>query len=242
MRLTLHYGDKSAEYDVLECQRLTAKLRIHVEPGGRLVVEAPVGTPEAKIRAGVQKRARWIMDHIDRFEAYGRHAIAREYCSGETHFYLGRRYKLLLVDVQPSAKGLVRLIAGRLEVAAASRDPFDVRLALQRWYRKRAMTYFAQRTARLAADLPWVETPPPIKLLKMKRYWGSCSPQGAITLNPALIKAPVHCVEYVLLHELCHLAEHNHSSRFYALLDRHMPEWRRAKEELDGLSEMLLLA
>ena len=74
----------------------------------------------------------------------------------------------------------------------------------------------------------------------MKRYWGSCSPRGSITLNPALIKAPVHCVEYVLLHELCHLSEHNHSPRFYGLLDRHMPGWREAKEELDGLSEMLL--
>jgi predicted metal-dependent hydrolase len=61
-----------------------------------------------------------------------------------------------------------------------------------------------------------------------------------VTLNPALIKAPAHCVEYVLLHELCHLAEHNHSPRFYRLLDRHMPDWRSAKSELDGLSEMVL--
>ena len=71
MRLTLRYGSKSAEYDVRESARLTAKLRIHVEPSGALVVEAPLGTPENKIRAGVQKRARWIMDHIDRFDEKG---------------------------------------------------------------------------------------------------------------------------------------------------------------------------
>lgn len=240
MRLTLRYGSKSTEYDVRESARLTAKLRIHVEPSGALTVEAPVGTPENKIRAGVQKRARWIMDHIDRFEDYRRHALPRDYCSGETHFYLGRRYKLKII-VRPHAARSVRLIAGRLEVSAPLGDADDVRLALQRWYRQRAFSYFSSRTARLAAELPWVETAPPVKLLKMKRYWGSCSPHGAITLNPALIKAPVHCVEYVLLHELCHLAEHNHSPRFYALLDRHMPEWREAKGELDGLSEMLLV-
>lgn len=240
MRLTLRYGSKSVEYDVRECSRLTAKLRIHVEPGGRLVVEAPAGTPEAKIRTGVQKRARWIMNHIDRFEDYRRHALPREYRSGEAHFYLGRRHKLMVLARNGAAK-TVRLVAGRLEVTAPSDDAHDVRLALQRWYRQRALSYFNLRTARMAADLPWVEGPPPVKLLKMKRYWGSCSPHGAITLNPALIKAPVHCVEYVLLHELCHLAEHNHSPRFYALLDRHMPEWRRAKDELDGLSEMLLV-
>jgi len=241
MRLTLHYGSRSANYEVQENVRLTAKLRIHVEPTGTLVVEAPVGTPETDIRAGVQKRARWIMAHIEQFEDFRRHALPRDYCSDETHFYLGRRYKLKVL-VEPGSRRSVRLVAGRLEVTAASEDADDVRLLLQRWYRQRALSYFNVRMARLAASLPWVSAPPPVKLLKMKRYWGSCSPRGSITLNPALIKAPIHCVEYVLLHELCHLSEHNHSPRFYGLLDRHMPDWREAKEELDGLSEMLLVA
>lgn len=241
MRLTLRYGSKSTEYDVHENARLTTKLRIHVEPGGVLVVEAPVGTPENNIRAGVQKRARWIMDHISRFVDYRQHALPREYCSGEAHFYLGRRHKLKVV-VEPNAVCSVRLIAGRLEVITPSGDADDVRLALERWYRKRALSYFNLRTGRLAAELPWVEIVPQVKLLKMKRYWGSCSPHRVITLNPALIKAPAYCVEYVLLHELCHLSEHNHSQRFYALLDRYMPEWREAKEELDALAEMLLVS
>ncbi len=181
------------------------------------------------------------MDHINRFEEHRRHALPREYCSGETHFYLGRRHQLKVFAV-PGASRSVRLIAGRLEVSTPVGDAGDVKLALQRWYRQRALSYFNLRMTRLAAQLPWVETAPSIKLLKMKRCWGNCSPHGAITLNPALIKAPVYCVEYVLLHELCHLAEHNHSPRFYALLNRHMPEWREAKNELDGLSEMLLAA
>jgi len=239
MRLTLRYGARTVDYDVQESARLTAKLSIQVEPGGTLTVEVPAGTPESKIRAAVQKRARWIMDHIDRFEEYRRHALARDYSSGETHFYLGRRYKLKIIT-EPRAKRSLRLIAGRLEVIAPEGDGTDVRLALQRWYRVRALAYFTSRITRLAAELPWVDAAPPIKLLTMRRYWGSCSPKGAVTLNPALIKAPAHCVEYVLLHELCHLAEHNHSPRFYRLLDRHMPDWRSAKSELDGLSEMVL--
>jgi predicted metal-dependent hydrolase len=241
MRLTLRYGSRSAEYEVRESATLTAKLRTHVEPTGALVVEAPIGTPEDKIRAGVQKRARWIMVHIGRFEDYRRHVLPREYCSGETHFYLGRRYKLKVLPGSVAARS-VRLIAGRLEVAAPVGDADDVRLALQRWYRQRALSYFNLRTVRLAADLPWVDTAPPVKLLKMKRYWGSCSPRGAITLTPALINAPAHCVEYVVLHELCHIEEHNHSPRFYSLLERHMPDWREAKSELDALSELLLAA
>jgi predicted metal-dependent hydrolase len=241
MHLTLRYGSRTAEYDVRETAQLTARLRIHVEPGGALVVEAPLGAPETMIRAGVQKRARWIMDHIGRFEDYRRHALPRDYRSGETHFYLGRRHRLKILAA-PGVARSVRLVAGRLDVSAPSGGADDVGLALQAWYRRRALAYFSRRTARLAAELPWIEAAPPVKLLKMKRSWGSRSPHGAITLNPALIKAPVHCVEYVLLHELCHLAEHNHSPRFYALLDRHMPDWRAAKDELDSLSEMLLVA
>ena len=240
MRLTLHYGERSIEYEVRENSRLSTRLRIHVEPGGQVIVEAPAGTPETKIHTGVQKRARWIMDHIARFEDYRSQALPREYVGGETHFYLGRRYKLRITRAEGAPRS-VRLIAGRLEIVAPIGDADDVRLALMRWYRNRAAAYLTARTARLAAELPWVDTPPPIKLQRMKRYWGSCSPHGAITLNPGLIKAPVHCVEYVLLHELAHLAEHNHSPRFYGLLDRHMPRWREAKFELDALSEMLLV-
>lgn len=240
MRLTLRYGDRSTDYVVRETNRITAKLRIHVEPGGAVVVEVPIGTSEDAIRSGVQKRARWMMDHLERFEQYRRHALPRDYQSGETHFYLGRRYKLNL-DTADGSGSSVRLVGGRLWVTLAALDPDSVRIALVRWYRQRAKSYFTHRLESMAAELPWVAAAPPIKLLKMKRHWGSCSPKGAVTLNPALIKAPVHCVEYVLLHELCHLKEHNHSPRFYALLDRHMPAWREAKAELDALSEMLLL-
>ncbi len=240
MRLTLRYGDRSTDYVVRETNRITAKLRIHVEPGGAVVVDVPIGTSEGAIRSGVQKRARWIMDHLERFEQFRRHALPRDFQSGETHFYLGRRYKLKL-DTEDRSGSSVRLVGGRLEVTLAALDPDSVRIALVRWYRQRAKSYFTHRLERMAAELPWVAAAPPIKLLKMKRHWGSCSPKGAVTLNPALIKAPIHCVEYVLLHELCHLKEHNHSPRFYALLDRHMPAWREAKAELDSLSEMLLL-
>ena len=101
MRLTLRYGAKSAEYDVRESARLTAKLRIHVEPSGALVVEAPVGTPENKIRAGVQKRARWIMDHIDRFADYRQHALRRDYCSDVLGVASDAEKQWRLARVQP---------------------------------------------------------------------------------------------------------------------------------------------
>jgi Predicted metal-dependent hydrolase len=88
--------------------------------------------------------------------------------------------------------------------------------------------------------LPWTQTLPPWRIMEMQTQWGSCSPEGAVLLNPHLVKAPTRAIDYVILHELCHLVEHNHSQRFYNLLDRFMPEWRTIKEALDGKAEILL--
>src|SRR5690554_6895029 len=92
----------------------------------------------------------------------------------------------------------------------------------------------------MVESLPWTTTAPVWRIMEMQTQWGSCSPEGAILLNPHLIKAPTRAIDYVLLHELCHLVEHNHSPRFYGLLDRFMPEWRATKEALDGKAEILL--
>ena len=74
----------------------------------------------------------------------------------------------------------------------------------------------------------------------MQTQWGSCSPAGRITLNPHLVKAPRDCIDYVILHELCHLAEHNHSERFYRLMQQVMPQWGKIKQRLDGMAASLL--
>ena len=81
---------------------------------------------------------------------------------------------------------------------------------------------------------------PALRLQHMKVQWGSCSPAGRITLNPHLVKAPRECIDYVLLHELCHLRHHNHSARFYKALGTQMPRWRAVKQRLDAMAEQLL--
>jgi predicted metal-dependent hydrolase len=108
------------------------------------------------------------------------------------------------------------------------------------WYRSRAEAVLFERLASLAHRLPWLKASPPASLRAMKVQWGSCSPAGRVLLNPELIRAPGECIDYVLLHELCHLKEHNHGPRFHRLLDRHMPEWRRIKTRLDATAEALL--
>ncbi len=115
-----------------------------------------------------------------------------------------------------------------------------VRSLLWDWYRVRAREVFQRRLEQSVERLPWLRTIPRWQLLAMKKQWGSCSPSGVLNLNPHLIKAPTACIDYVLLHELCHLRFHDHSKGYYRLLSRHMPEWKEVKARLDGMAELLL--
>ena len=165
--------------------------------------------------------------------------LPREYVSGESLFYLGRRYRLKVV-ADGTNPPFVRLRGGYVEVVVEKPSPTLVRTALNSWFRTRAKAVLSAQLRELSATLRWIRTPPPVRFQAMKVQWGSCSPAGRLTLNPHLVKAPRECIDYVLLHELCHLREHNHSRRFYRMLDVHMPQWQRRKSRLDSLAEELL--
>ncbi|MEA3332820.1 MAG: SprT family zinc-dependent metalloprotease, partial [Pseudomonadota bacterium] len=139
-----------------------------------------------------------------------------------------------------SRKPEVKLLRGRITVTVRERSGKRIKALLYEWYNKRARDFFNRRLDSLLEQTLWVDRPPHIRLRAMKTQWGSCSPGGILTLNPHLVKAPRECIDYVILHELCHLAEHNHSDKFYRLMNQIMPRWKPLKERLDGLAGNLL--
>jgi predicted metal-dependent hydrolase len=185
----------------------------------------------------VLKRAGWIKHHVDEFRRQREQALPRGYVSGESLFYLGRRYQLKVRDV--STPG-VKLLRGQICVETRSRTAEDVKKLLVAWYRNRASEVFARRFGDVADQANWLRKPPAWRLVRMKTQWGSCSPNGTILLNPHLIKAPRQCIDYLISHELCHLKEHNHSPRYYRLLSKLMPRREGVKARLDGMAELLL--
>jgi len=237
---TLSYGGESIPYDVTPDPNRTSRVAIHVNPDGSVSVDAPPNHPEGNIRQAVQKRARWIANHVaDARQRYA-HVRPREYVSGEQVLYLGRRYVLKVKRVD-GAPGPGRLKGNRLEVETRTGDPQDIQGRARGWYRVKARDYFARRLVDFSKRLQWVDDVPEFRLLVMSRQWGSCSAQGQVILNPHLVKAPRHCIDYVLIHELAHLKHHNHGSQFWDLIHTHVPEWRKAKHHLDGLVEVLLV-
>lgn len=234
------YGDEEITFTLRrKPSRVVPRVAIHVEPDGRVQVDAPSTAPLVEVLAAVKKRSRWISQHVSAAKARLAHVLPREYVSGESLLYLGRRYRLKVI-VDPAASVKAHMRGAFIIVAVPKHDTTTIRSALDAWYCQRAREVFAQRFAVIAGPLQWVHELPPVRLQFMQRQWGNCSPAGRITLNPWLVRVPREAIDYVLLHEMCHLKHHNHSRAFYSTLDRHMLNWRKIKEQLDERAEEYL--
>ena len=235
----LHYGDEIIPYTVRISSEQRERVRIHVHHDGSVEVEVPETATHDEIGKAVQKRARWVHDHVHNAKRRFEHVLPREYVSGEQVLYLGRRYSLKVRHV-PREQRSVKLKGALLEVAHNHISADAVRARVRAWYRVKARDYLAYRLEVVAKSLPWPQEVPSFQLKEMKTRWGSCAARGDVTLNPFLVRAPREAIDYVITHELCHLREHNHSPEFFRLLSRAMPDWRSIKTRLDEMAEVLL--
>lgn len=234
------YGDERIEFSCVPRSRVCTRILIKVHPDCRVVVYAPPEAPVDDVYDAVKKRARWIHNQLKGFRAQIEHLTPRQYRSGESHYYLGKQYTLKVVE-SASDKQQVKLLRGSIEVSIRNKVEPRVRKKLNEWYKERARNVFNKRLNAMLEQTLWVTERPQIRLLSMKTQWGSCSPGGTLTINPHLVKAPRECIDYVILHELCHIAEHNHSARFYRLMNQIMPNWEQVKIRLDSMASKLLI-
>ena len=235
---TVNYGDTAIAYELTYAQRKTLGITVHPDDL-RVIVTAPAGTPLAKIETVVQKRAAWILKQQRELSRYLPHLPPRQYVSGETHRYLGRQHRLKVIerDTDDVDKTTERVKRDRHYITVYVRDKADttrVQALLEAWYHDHAKRIFHERLAACYPKVKHIGVPYPALIVRaMRTRWGSCSAQGRITLNVKLIKVPPPYIDYVIFHELCHLAEPNHTPRFYELLTRVLPDWRERREKLN---------
>ncbi len=224
------YGTRRIPYRLHRADRKT--LRVVVSPELTVDIFAPVAADEWEIESAIQKKTPWIAKIIDKLEGFHPLPEPTRYLSGETLVYLGRQYRLKVAN---GSKKPAKLLGRYLWVWVEDKaDTESIKRSVDSWYRKRAheiLHRYVKNCYQVASRHGVPE--PDIKIRLMRRRWGSCSPSGRITLNLNLVKVPVHCLEYVIFHELCHLKKHNHSKAFYSLLTRCLPDWRQRKETLD---------
>ncbi len=226
----LEFGSRRIPYRLHRADR--KRLRVVVSPELVVDVYAPTTTNDEKIRLAVQKKASWIARTLDKLESYHPLPVPNRYISGETLVYLGRQYRLKVVE---NSKTPAKLLGRFLWVWVEDKnDVQNVKKSVDQWYRKRAIEVIGRYLEKCYTVVSRHDVTEPLLVIRtMHRRWGSCSNKGRITLNVNLIKAPVHCIEYVIMHELCHLKYNNHSKAFYSLLTRCQPDWRKRKETLD---------
>lgn len=226
---TIDYGNSRIRFEIITSARKT--LGIAVRPDQSVLVTAPEGSDLETIKALVHKRGGWILKQQQELERYPEALPPREYVSGETYTYLGRRYRLKVLE---SLKDIVKPTCGWLRVYARNHDAARIKRLVEAWYRVQAQRVFAARLESCYVRVKHLGIArPELSVRRMKNRWGSCPGPGRITLNVRLVQAPLECIDYVLLHELCHLVEANHGPRFEALLSRVLPDWRARQETLN---------
>ncbi len=238
--MSFHYGDEQIFFERVKRPQATDKVLIKVHPDCRVIASAPEGAESEAVLSSVKKRGRWIYEQLRDFRKQLEFTTPRQYISGESHYYLGKQYLLKVIEAPEQVQG-VKLLRGKLEVSVRTKSKEKVKEMLTEWYKGRAKETFAKRLDTMLEQALWVNERPPLRILTMQTQWGSCSPNGRITLNPHLVKAPRECIDYVILHELCHIAEHNHSERFYRLMSQVMPNWEKTKAQLDNMVSRILV-
>lgn len=201
-------------------------------PTGRVRVAAPLAVSDDAVRRAVATKIGWIKRQRARFDAQARQS-PREMVSGESHYYLGRRYRLCVTE-NPGRQHTVLRGRSTLELRVTPKSTREVREAfLHAWYRRRLKEMIPPLldTWQVALGIDGVAW----GVRKMKTRWGSCNPKARrITLNLELVKKPAQCIEYLVVHELAHMIEPSHNDRFIQIMDLHMPLWRMHREALNA--------
>lgn len=200
-------------------------------PDGRVRVAAPKAVNDEAVRLAVVMRLPWIKRQRSKFQSQARQS-SRAYVSGESHYFMGRRYRLTVIEHDKAPRIHIRNARSLDLYVRRGSDKQRRGKVVQDWYR-RELRRFAEPLIDKWAHVLRV-APPEWGIRRMKTKWGSCNTSAQrIWLNLELAKKPPECVEYIVAHEMAHLLERNHNDRFIKLLDRNLPHWRTLRDQLN---------
>jgi predicted metal-dependent hydrolase len=232
----IQFGNKKINFEIKRGNR-EKSVAIHVHPGAEVTVLAPRNLTEEKIRMILQKKVRWILEKQEQLRNHGDSNPSKEFVSGESFPYLGRNYRLKVVKSSAGGDGKCKLVNGRLLVETNGKPDSEsekvaVRKALIEWYVEHAENKIKERVSRFALHIGrW---PASVEIKNQVRRWGSCSRNGMVRLNWKIIMAPLSVIDYVIVHELCHLVYRQHSSQFWQKVQSIIPDYKKRRDRLKG--------
>lgn len=230
----IFFGTKRIDYVVKRNSRRKT-LAINITPASQVIVLAPNHLSPEKIKTIVKKKVRWILEKQEYFSCSSLRFSEKEFISGEQVLLLGRKYRLKIKKAQERHSGIPELIGRRIFMfvnldfdADEKRD--IIKDALIKWYFALAIKIINRRVKRYSRLLDLF--PKEVIIKDQKKRWGSCSNNGILRFNWRIVMAPISIVDYVIVHEMCHLRIKNHSSDFWRIVSVALPDYQRRKDWL----------
>lgn len=223
------FGKFIYEYHLIKEDRKT--LSLIVTPELKIILKCPKDVTPEKINNFLQKKWFWLEKQLSFFKKYQRKTYQKEFVSGESFLYLGRQYKL---QVKQSSRNLVSFTKGKilLETTKSTFNSNHNKKIINEWFNEKAEQIFEERFSEMLRRFNYKNNPV-LRIREMKKRWGSFLNKDKIFLNPKLIHTPKECIDYVIVHELCHLKYKNHNSNFWKLLEEKYPKWENVKDRLE---------
>jgi len=217
------------EFTVIYSGRRT--LGISILPDTSVIVRVPYLTSHKTISRIIKQKSAWIIKHRASYLKTGNDKLNRLYVNGEAHLFRGRESVL---NLENSVKPYIRFNDSIIEIGLRNpEDPKSIKRMLYKGYRDESLKIFPEILNRmLIKHEKQMFRPTGLVIRSMKRRWGSCSNRGVITLSTELIKLSDLHIEYVIVHELCHLKHHNHGAMYYTLLSELFPDWKQVRKDL----------
>lgn len=224
---TVTIASEEIPLDIVRSSRRTVAL--YVRPGGTLLVRAPIYVPVSLLMQFVKQKSRWIEKHLAGLRDVTPAAGLQPVTNGCKIPFMGRE---ITVRVISGSRNSAIMKDETLQITLPGENTTEkITAVTDAWYHQQAKAFFPRRTGELAA-LHRTPAPHKVSVRKMKRRWGTCHNNGAIWFNRELIKKDPELIDYVIIHELCHLVHHNHGREYYALLGSIIPEFRKMRERL----------
>ncbi len=229
MQHHIKFATRQIDFGLTYLKRKSLGIKVH--PNTSVEVLAPLDAKEEIILQKIKAKAPWILKQIEHFNSYRPTTPPRRYLNGETHLYLGRQYRLKIVPDTPNE---IKAYRGQLWLHTINSKPEDLKEQLDEWYKQKAVIIFNKLLEEILPKFRKYKIPTPVLSIRtMSKRWGSCTPTGKIILNTELIRAPKGSIEYVIIHELCHLVHRNHDRPFFYLQNQIMPDWKKWKDRLE---------
>ena len=225
MELKFDYGSRIITFNLIYRKRKT--MSIEVETTGEVTVIVPVGTATEDVIETVKSRAGWIVSKQYESKFINDTKIEREAVSGESYMYLGRNYSLDIRVDENIDNISVKLFQGKFVVNTYTKDEDLIKKAMENWYREKTLAKVKERVSYYSSYFNDEVTT--VKVKEQKKRWASCTSKNELLFNWRCVMAPVFVLDYIVVHEMCHMEYKNHSKDFWNRVYAVMPDYEVRK-------------